>query len=81
VVSNDSGLMHVAAAAGVPVVALYGSSTPDFTPPLTARRHIHYLRLSCSPCFERTCPLIHYNCLRQISPAAVRDSLKSLAGV
>lgn len=81
VVSNDSGLMHVAAAAGVPVVALYGSSTPDFTPPLTERKHIHYLRLSCSPCFERTCPLFHYNCLRQITPAAVRDSLKALAGV
>lgn len=81
VVSNDSGLMHVAAAAGVPVVALYGSSTPDFTPPLTECKHIHYLRLSCSPCFERTCPLFHYNCLRQIAPAAVRDSLKALAGV
>jgi heptosyltransferase II len=81
VVTNDSGLMHVAAAAGVPVVALYGSSTPDFTPPLTDRKHIHYLRLSCSPCFERTCPLLHHNCLRQVSPVAVRDSLKALAGV
>ena len=81
VVSNDSGLMHVAAAAGVPVVALYGSSTPDFTPPLTERKHIHYLRLSCSPCFQRTCPLTHYNCLRQISPGAVRESLQALAGI
>lgn len=81
VVSNDSGLMHVAAAAGAPVVALYGSSTPDFTPPLTERRYVHYLRLSCSPCFERTCPLVHYNCLRHITPAAVRDSLRALAGV
>lgn len=79
VVSNDSGLMHVAAAAGVPVIAIYGSSTPDFTPPLTERKHVHYLRLACSPCFQRTCPLTHYNCLRQIAPGAVRDSLKSLA--
>lgn len=80
-VTNDSGLMHVAAATGVPVVAIYGSSTPDFTPPLTDRKHVHYLRLSCSPCFERTCPLRHYNCLRDIRPAAVRDSLKSLVGL
>jgi heptosyltransferase II len=81
VVTNDSGLMHVAAAAGVPVVAIYGSSTPDFTPPLTERKHIHYLRLSCSPCFERTCPLRHYNCLRQVGPAAVRDSLGALVNL
>ncbi|HVT36077.1 MAG TPA: lipopolysaccharide heptosyltransferase II [Nevskiaceae bacterium] len=81
VVTNDSGPMHVAAAAGVPLVAIYGSSTPDFTPPLTARSRIHYLRLACSPCFERTCPLGHYNCLRQIGAAAVRQSLHELAGV
>ena len=80
-VSNDSGLMHVAAAAGVPVVAIYGSSTPDFTPPLTERKHVHYLRLSCSPCFERTCPLFHYNCLRDIKPMDVRESLKGLVGL
>ena len=80
-VTNDSGLMHVAAASGVPVAAIYGSSTPDFTPPLTGRKHIHYLRLECSPCFERTCPLIHYNCLRQLRPEAVRSSLRTLAGL
>ena len=78
VVTNDSGLMHVAAAAGVPLVAIYGSSTPAFTPPLTERKRIQYLALSCSPCFERTCPLTHYNCLRHISPAAVRESLRGL---
>ena len=78
VVTNDSGPMHIAAAAGVPVVAIYGSSTPDHTPPLTERKQIHYLRLSCSPCFERTCPLTHYNCLRHIAPETVRDSLREL---
>jgi heptosyltransferase II len=78
VVTNDSGLMHVAAAAGTAVVALYGSSTPDHTPPLTERKHIHYLRLWCSPCFERTCPLGHTNCLRNIAPLIVRESLKAL---
>ena len=81
VVSNDSGPMHIAAAAGVPVVAIYGSSTPDHTPPLTARKKIHYLRLECSPCFERTCPLTHYNCLRHITPQAVRTSLQELTGI
>jgi heptosyltransferase-2 len=74
-ISNDSGLMHVAAAAGTQVVAIYGSSSPDFTPPLTLRRQIHYLALDCSPCFERRCPLGHLRCLREITPEQVFDSI------
>jgi heptosyltransferase-2 len=76
-VSNDSGLMHIAAAAGTNVVAIYGSSSPAYTPPLTARRSIHYLALSCSPCFERQCPLGHLRCLRDIGPGQVRASICS----
>ncbi len=68
VVSNDSGLMHVAAATGVEVNVIYGSSTPDYTPPLTDddKKYIFYLGLDCSPCFKRECPLGHTNCLRDI---------------
>jgi heptosyltransferase-2 len=67
VVSHDSGLMHVAAAAGARVVAIYGSSSPDFTPPLTDKATILRYPIECSPCFDRTCRFGHYKCLTQIS--------------
>ncbi len=78
VVSNDSGLMHVAAAAGVNIVAIYGSTTPAYTPPLTTKARILYENLSCSPCFKRECPLGHTMCLKNIGVDRVMEVTSKL---
>ena len=75
VVCNDSGLMHVAAAVGARVIAIYGSTSARFTPPLSDTASIVQRELSCRPCFARECPLGHKNCLVQISAQDVLQLL------
>lgn len=81
VVTNDSGLMHVAAALNIPLVAVYGSTSPQFTPPLADKVAIVRLGLDCSPCFERTCKYGHYNCLKELKAERVETALEQLIQV
>ena len=78
VISNDSGLMHIAAALKTPQVAIFGSSDPAHTPPLSEKAKVIWLNLPCSPCHKRECPLGHLNCLNDILPEQVFATLNTL---
>jgi len=75
--TNDSGLMHVAAAVGCHVIAVFGSSSPVRTPPLTDRCTVLWLGLECSPCFRRDCPLGHLRCRRDIHASRVIEAIRT----
>lgn len=78
VVSNDSGLMHIAAALARPLVVVYGATSPGFTPPLNDNSEVLVSNIDCAPCFQRECPLGHHRCMVELSAGKVVSTLERL---
>ena len=81
VISNDSGLMHVAAAVGAKIVAIYGSSSPKYTPALSKQVEMVNTDISCRPCFKKECPFGHLKCLTELTPAVVMKAYSELQAI
>lgn len=79
-VTNDSGPMHLAAALGVPCVALFGPTNPERTAPAGADHRVLYTDRWCSPCFRKRCPLLHHKCLRDIGVEEVAEEVVGILG-
>lgn len=78
VICNDSGLMHVSAAVGCNIIAIYGSSSPEYTPPLTNNLQVMHTDIECRPCFKKNCPLSHQKCLTELDPNLIIEATKRI---
>ncbi|WP_440617016.1 lipopolysaccharide heptosyltransferase II [Cysteiniphilum sp. 6C5] len=79
VISNDSGLMHIACALNIPTLVIYGSTSDKFTPPLnTLAKSVYLEDLDCRPCFKRECPLEHMDCMNKLLPQKIIAELEKL---
>ncbi|MDF4657517.1 glycosyltransferase family 9 protein, partial [Vibrio parahaemolyticus] len=81
VVASGSGVMHVAAAVGCNVVAVYGATSPKYTPPLAEKVEMVHTDIDCRPCFKRECQYQHLKCLTELSPKQVLDSIQKLEAI